>query len=211
MRGGVTTQPVNQKQNGGICRVVYECTSDAEMADQGANATEGEGGGGESKAIEKDPVLAEINKKIEEAFDIFDHEGSKTVDVREVGTIIRSLGCYPSEAELHDMLQEVEEEEPTGFVRFQKLQPMMARVLLERRYQPATEEQLVKAFEVLDQDKKSQLTAEELKKLLTEEGEPFSADELEELLTAAVDPDKGVVLYRDFVTLMLPEEEGTAS
>ena len=82
MRGGVTTQPVNQKQNGGICRVVYECTSDAEMADQGANATEGEGGGGESKAIEKDPVLAEINKKIEEAFDIFDHEGSKTVDVR---------------------------------------------------------------------------------------------------------------------------------
>ena len=38
------------------------------------------------------------------------------------------------------------------------------------RYQPATEEQLVKAFEVLDQDKKSQLTAEELKKLLTEEG-----------------------------------------
>ena len=52
---------------------------------------------------------------------------------REVGTIIRSLGCYPSEAELHDMLQEVEEEEPTGFVRFQKLQPMMARVLLERR------------------------------------------------------------------------------
>ena len=42
-------------------------------------------------------------------------------------------------------------------------------------------------------------------------GEPFSADELEELLTAAVDPDKGVVLYRDFVTLMLPEEEGTAS
>ena len=26
---------------------------------------------------------------------------------REVGTIIRSLGCYPSEAELHDMIQEV--------------------------------------------------------------------------------------------------------
>lgn len=33
---------------------------------------------------------------------------------REVGTIIRSLECYPSEAELQDMLQEVEEEEPTG-------------------------------------------------------------------------------------------------
>ena len=53
---------------------------------------------------------------------------------REVGTIIRSLNCYPSEAELHDMIQEVEEEEPTGFIRLEKFQPMMARVLMERRY-----------------------------------------------------------------------------
>jgi len=30
----------------------------------------------------------------------------KYVD-REIGTIIRSLGCCPSEAELHDMLAEV--------------------------------------------------------------------------------------------------------
>ena len=33
---------------------------------------------------------------------------------REVGTIIRSLGCSPSEAELQDMINEAEEEEPTG-------------------------------------------------------------------------------------------------
>ena len=31
---------------------------------------------------EKDPILVEINKRIESAFDIFDHEGNKTVDVR---------------------------------------------------------------------------------------------------------------------------------
>ena len=31
------------------------------------------------------------------------------------------------------MIQEVEEEEPTGFIRLEKLQPMMARVLMERR------------------------------------------------------------------------------
>ena len=35
----------------------------------------------ESKAP-VDPVVAEIHKKIEEAFDIFDHESNKTVDVR---------------------------------------------------------------------------------------------------------------------------------
>lgn len=54
---------------------------------------------------EADPVLADINRRIEEAFDIFDHEHSKTVDVRELGTIIRSLGCYPAESDLQDMIQ----------------------------------------------------------------------------------------------------------
>ncbi len=120
------------------------------MTDKTEEAVEG------APLIEKDPVLVEINKKIAEAFDIFDHESNKTVDVRyssynytvytssaihnkqllylrEVGTIIRSLGCYPSEAELRDMIREVEEEEPTGFIRFDKFQPMMARVKLEKR------------------------------------------------------------------------------
>ena len=68
---------------------------------------------------------------------------------------------------------------------------------------------LLKAFEVLDQDKKSYLSSEDLKKVLMEEGEPFSQEEMDEMLQAAVDPDKGTVLYKDFVTLMLPEAEQT--
>ena len=32
------------------------------------------------------------------------------------------------------MIQEVEEEEPTGFIRLEKFQPMMARVLIEKRF-----------------------------------------------------------------------------
>ena len=31
---------------------------------------------------------------------VFDHENNKTVDVREIGTIIRSLGHCPSESQL---------------------------------------------------------------------------------------------------------------
>ena len=77
------------------------------------------------------------------------------------------------------------------------------------RYQSASEEVLLRAFEVLDQDKKSYLSSEELKKVLMEEGEPFSQEEMDEMLQAAVDPDKGTVLYKDFVTLMLPEADQT--
>ena len=77
------------------------------------------------------------------------------------------------------------------------------------RYQPCSEEILLKAFGVLDEDKKSYLTSEELKKVLMEEGEPFSQEEMDEMLQAAVDPDRGTILYKDFVTLMLPEADQT--
>ncbi|XP_029438862.1 dynein regulatory complex protein 8 isoform X2 [Rhinatrema bivittatum] len=114
-------------------------------------------------------LVAELHKKITDAFEVFDHENNKVVDVREIGTIIRSLGCCPSEGELHDMIAEVEDEEPTGYIRFEKFLPMMTRVLLERRYRPSTEDVLLRAFEVLDQNRKGFLTKEELMKYMTEE------------------------------------------
>ena len=36
-------------------------------------------------------------------------------------------------------------------------------------------------------------------------GEKFTQDEMDEMLSAAVDKEKETVLYRDFVTYMLPE------
>ena len=151
-------------------------------------------------------MLAEIEKRITEAFEIFDHENNKTVDVREIGTIVRSLGCCPSEGELHDMLAEIEEEEPTGYIRFEKFLPMMTRILMERRYKPAPEDQLLKAFEVLDSEHKGFLSQEELSKFMVEEGEPFTQEEMDEFLSAAVDPDRGVVLYKDYVAVMAVED-----
>ncbi|XP_006626105.1 dynein regulatory complex protein 8 [Lepisosteus oculatus] len=153
-----------------------------------------------------DAILAAVQKKISGAFDVFDHESNKTVDVREVGTIIRSLGCFPTEGELHDIIAEVEEEEPTGYIRFEKFLPTMTKVLMERRYRPISEDTLLRAFEVLDHDRKGYLDPEELTKFMSEEGEPFTQEEMEEMLSAAVDPDKNVIFYKDFVGMMTIED-----
>ncbi|XP_064603609.1 LOW QUALITY PROTEIN: dynein regulatory complex protein 8-like [Liolophura sinensis] len=150
--------------------------------------------------------VAELQKKVTDAFDIFDHESNKTVDVRYRGNNRRSLGCCPTEGELHDILAEIEEEEPTGYIRFEKFLPKMTKILLERRYKPSPEDQLLKAFHVLDSEGKGYLTQEELTKYMTEEGEPFTQEEMEEMLSAAVDPDKGTILYKDYASLMAVEE-----
>ncbi|KAM4695095.1 dynein regulatory complex protein 8 [Discoglossus pictus] len=151
-------------------------------------------------------IISKLQKKITEAFEVFDHENNKTVDVREIGTIIRSLGCCPTEGELHDMLAEVEEEEPTGYIRFEKFLPMMTKVLMERRYRPVAEDVLLRAFEVLDEKKKGFLTKDELVKYMTEEGEPFTKDEMEEMISAAVDPEKNIVPYKEYASMMTVED-----
>ena len=41
-----------------------------------------------------DTLSPEVQKKVLDAFEVFDHEQNKTVDAREIGTIIRSLGTH---------------------------------------------------------------------------------------------------------------------
>ena len=41
-----------------------------------------------------DTLSPEVQKKVLDAFEVFDHEQNKTVDAREIGTIIRSLGTF---------------------------------------------------------------------------------------------------------------------
>ncbi|KFP74545.1 EF-hand calcium-binding domain-containing protein 2, partial [Acanthisitta chloris] len=113
--------------------------------------------------------VAEIEKKIIEAFEVFDHECNKTVDVRDFGSLVRSLGCFPSEAELTELLAEIEEQEPTGHIHLEKFLPVMTKMLLNRSYQPIPEDVLLHAFEALDKNKCGYITKEELVKYLTEE------------------------------------------
>ena len=50
------------------------------------------------------------------------------------------------------------------------------------------------------------MTRDDLAKYLVEEGEPFSTEEIEEMMAAAVDPQKGVVYYRDYVQQLVDEQ-----
>ncbi|NWY38946.1 DRC8 protein, partial [Sylvia atricapilla] len=114
-------------------------------------------------------LVAEIEKKITEAFEVFDRESNKTVDVREIGCIVRSLGCFPNEAEVQELIEKMEVEEPGGFVHLENFLPVVTKVLLDRRFRPIPEDVILHAFEALDENKRGYITKEELVKHLTEE------------------------------------------
>ncbi|KAM9382899.1 LOW QUALITY PROTEIN: dynein regulatory complex protein 8 [Phaethornis superciliosus] len=154
-------------------------------------------------------AVAEIEKKIIEAFDVFDHECNKSVDVGEIGSIVRSLCCFPTEAELH-LLAKVEDDPSSGYIHLENFLPVMTKVLLNRSYQPIPEDVLLHAFEALDENKSGYITKEDLVKYLTEEGnmtcEPFTQKEMEDMLSTALDPETNTAHYRHYISKMIIDE-----
>ena len=142
---------------------------------------------------------AAVFKSIKEGFALFDRDGKGICDVREIGTIVRHLGICPTEMELRELITECEEEEPTGFIRFERFERMMSRVLLENQYPRDSEDKLLRAFRTLDPDNKGFVEAEKIRTLLTTHRERFSQEEIDDFLHFAVDAESGCCYYEDYV------------
>uniref|UniRef100_A0AAQ5Z1B5 EF-hand domain-containing protein n=1 Tax=Amphiprion ocellaris TaxID=80972 RepID=A0AAQ5Z1B5_AMPOC len=55
-----------------------------------------------------DQLTEEQIAEFKEAFSLFDKDGDGTITTKELGTVMRSLGQNPTEAELQDMINEVD-------------------------------------------------------------------------------------------------------
>ncbi|ELV13540.1 Calmodulin [Tupaia chinensis] len=73
-----------------------------------------------------DQLTEEQIAEFKEAFSLFDKDGDGTITTKELGTIMRSLGQNPTEAELQDMTNEVDAD-GNGTIDFPEFLTMMAR------------------------------------------------------------------------------------
>lgn len=143
-----------------------------------------------------------IGRDIKAKFALFDKDARGHCEVKEVGTLVRALGASPSEQQLRGLIAEMEDEEPSGLVRFEKFERLMSRVLMENQFPRDSDEKLLSAFRVIDADGKGAIAAGRLRELLTTKGEPFSAEEVEDMLSFAANAETGLVQYDDYVTLL---------
>lgn len=86
-------------------------------------------------------------REFREAFKLFDRDGDGRVTAVELGTVMRSLGQNPTEAELRDMVQEADED-GNGHIDFEEFLAMMARKIKE----VDSVDELREAFRIFDRD-----------------------------------------------------------
>jgi len=148
-----------------------------------------------------DQLTEEQIAEFKEAFSLFDKDGDGTITTKELGTVMRSLGQNPTEAELQDMINEVDAD-GNGTIDFPEFLSLMARKMKDTDTED-NEEELIEAFKVFDRNGNGFISAAELRYVMTNLGEKLTDEEVDEMIREADVDGGGQINYEEFVKMMM--------
>ncbi|KPI83141.1 putative centrin putative caltractin [Leptomonas seymouri] len=178
------------------------------------------------------PATTELTKdqleEIREAFDLFDTDGSGTIDVRELRIAMRALGFEPRKEELRQLVSDAAggngytvstgngtsssannssttstavaaaTGNGSGVVTYSQFVHMMAQKMSQRD----SREEMLKAFVLFDTEGTGKISFQNLKRVAMELGENMTDAELQEMIDEADRDGDGEVNEDEFLRLM---------
>ncbi|XP_012507565.1 PREDICTED: centrin-1 [Propithecus coquereli] len=152
----------------------------------------------QKKKVGPKPELTEEQKQeVREAFDLFDSDGSGTIDVKELKVAMRALGFEPRKEEMKKMIADVDKE-GTGKISFNDFLAVMTQKMAEKD----TKEEILKAFKLFDDDETGKISFKNLKRVANELGEHLTDEELQEMIDEADRDGDGEVSEEEFLRIM---------
>ena len=121
---------------------------------------------------------------------------------------MRYLLQFPSEAQIRDyIIDQLEGDEPSDYIKYDKFEPYMLQVLLTNEYEPNPAEHLLAAFRVLDPKGEGFIRKDVMKELLTTKGIHLRPREYFNFINFAQDKSGTKIYYEDYVTKLIEENE----
>lgn len=136
-------------------------------------------------------------QEIKEAFELFDTDGSGTIDAKELNVAMRALGFEMTDKQIRQMIADVDKD-GSGTIDFDEFAYMMTAKIGERD----TREELTRAFREIDQDKNGKISAADIQRMARELGESFSTEEIYEMIDEADRNGDGEVDPEEFLKMM---------
>ena len=151
-------------------------------------------GGSKSKKFE---LTEEQKQEIREAFDLFDTDGSGTIDAKELKVAMRALGFEPKKEEIKKMISDIDKD-GSGTIDFSEFLEMMTAKMSERD----SREEILKAFRLFDDDETGKISFRNLKRVAKELGENMTDEELQEMIDEADRDGDGEISEEEFLRIM---------
>ncbi|KAJ4463006.1 putative Cell division control protein 31 [Paratrimastix pyriformis] len=142
-------------------------------------------------------LTEEQRQEIREAFDLFDTDGSGTIDAKELKVAMRALGFEPKKDEVKKMIADIDKD-GTGTIDFNAFLEMMTTKMAEKD----PREEILKAFRLFDDDDTGKISFKNLKRVAKELGENMTDEELQEMIDEADRDGDGEINEEEFLRIM---------
>jgi Ca2+-binding EF-hand superfamily protein len=144
----------------------------------------------------KNLTIEEINE-ITEAFNLFDKDGSKTIDVNELRDALKVLGINMNLSHTKELMEKADKD-GSGTIELNEFKALMAEKIEARN----PKEELRKAFMMYDEDDNKMIDLENLEAVTKELGAHVPQDELRAMIQFADTKGNGTVDLEDFMRVM---------
>ncbi len=148
--------------------------------------------------MEDNNSINEREKELKEYFEMFDRDKDGSINEKELGNILRSLGHDPTDQDLSEMINEVDNNSDSK-IEFDEF----CKIMNNKLKQNDAEQELIEAFKIFDREGKGLISENEFKHIMLSLGEKISEEELEEMMKKADPEKKGFVNYKQFAKVIL--------
>lgn len=151
----------------------------------------------EEEVIKSAKLSPDQIREIKEAFHVFDNNGDGCITATELKKLVTSLGYNITEAELMDMMNQIDSD-GNGAIDFPEFLTLMTKNLEDCD----PEDILLESFKVFDRDGSGFIGVSELDRVFKLLGQDFKDYEIEAMIKAADADGDGLVGWDDFTKMM---------
>merc|ERR1712063_27290 len=138
----------------------------------------------------------ETKEELNEAWGLYDKNNSGSMPAKNFGYVLRYLGQNPSDQQVLDLCQK----HGSG----QTMTKSGYMTMMTSKTQDVSSEQgVIEAFQVFDKDGNGQISAAELRNVLTNLGDRLSDEQVHQMMNEALASDEGNLDYKQFVRTMI--------
>lgn len=152
-------------------------------------------------------IRTDLDRNIADVFKLYDVYNNNMIEDINVGIILRTLGCVPSESEIQEIIDKTEFKELKGIIHLARFLKHLKVLLSQNKFHPLTHEELHDVFKILDPKNRGYIPQNEFLKCMQEIGESLSENELNDMLDTAVDPITKRVYYEKYLKQLTFEED----
>lgn len=151
----------------------------------------------EEEIMKSSKLTSEQIREIKEAFHVFDNNGDGYITATELKKLVTSLGYNITEAELMDMMNQIDSD-GNGAIDFPEFLSLMTKNIEDCD----PEDILLESFKVFDRDNSGFIGVSELDRVFKLLGQEFKDYEIEAMIKAADSDGDGLVGWDDFTKMM---------